>query len=590
LPDTLRQEPVVALAETTAYSVDVRSGGNVLERREVAWYRVNRRDPPLLGRLTFYENEILQEPSALRVEAYYPDRGPWVATGGSMRAERPRPEGLHVEDGGVLRTADVPHYGQGTVLRIETVERYFRPEFLSHEGMRGDYPCLRRVLSFRAPAGHGFRAALTNREGLAVRADTLDEGPWREFRYAAEGLPKILPGRYPRYPEEWYAALRFSVPPKGNRSWTWAQLGDHYLEMMQDGPTAPASLRAAAAGLGPASPGNADSLAARAFRAVKARVRYLADSRGIHGWIPRTPESVWDNGYGDCKEMANLLRALLAERGVEGGIALVRSLPGPQILEAFPALGPFDHAVYWRARPDGSVAYLDPTMPEASGAGSYLHLLGRKTLLIRPGASRPDTVRPAPGYGDRVATACALTRSAAGAWELRGEIRLKGAAAGDMWLELYAEPDRERARAFVDGVLAGRFGIQAREFSWDLPAADSVVLRFTATAEAMVLEGKGLLLDRPRLFEDGLGQEDQEGERHILPFAQTDAWTLPPGYARLSARPLDGAAARGRWTRTGDTVRRDFALDARVWPAADSSGRRAFRETQARFAAAAAWK
>jgi hypothetical protein len=298
---------------------------------------------------------------------------------------------------------------------------------------------------------------------------------------------------------------------------------------------------------------------------------------------------VWENGYGDCKEMANLLRALLAERGLEGGLALVRSGPGGQLSEDFPALALFDHAVYWRRSPDGSVAYLDPTMPSEMGPSrSRLHLLGRKTFLIRPGGSRIDTVRPDAGSESRITTVSVLKE--AGGWELNGTIGLKGPIAADLWLYLYAEPDRERARAGMDSVLVTRFGIRAREFSWSTPAADSVEIRYRAEAGAMAWEGKSLNLDRPWLFENGTGREDREGERRIRPYAQRDLWTVPPGYARLMAKPLTAPPASGIWSRSGNGIRREFSIGEAAWPPGDSPEWKRFQDALSSFGVAAACK
>jgi hypothetical protein len=589
LPDSLRQEPVVALAESTLFEVSAQASGNVLERRNVAWYRVNRRNPPLLESLSFYENENLQEPSEISVQAFYPDRAPWSATRGSLRAERHKPKGLLIETSGLILSGGVPHYDAGVVLRIETVDRYFRPEFQSRENLRGDFPCLRRTVSFRAPAGHGFRVGLRNRESLTAQVDSSLADGMAEIRITAADLPKRVPSRFPRTPESWYAALLFSVPPQGLRSWSWAELGDHYLRMIAAATAASKDIHALSTRLGPETSRDADSLAARAFGLVKSRVRYLADSREMYGWVPRAPANVWDNGYGDCKEMANLLRALLAERGVEGGLALVRAGQGEQLSEDFPSLSLFNHAIYWRRKADGSVAYLDATMPTEMGpACSRLHLLGRKTFLIVPGGSRIDSVGPGPGSESRVTTVSVLKE--AGGWELSGVIGLKGPIAADLWLYLDMEPDRERARAGMDSVLAGRFGIRARELSWATPAADSVEIRYRADAGAMAWEGKYVNLDRPWLFENGSGREDQEGEKRIGAYVQRDLWTVPPGYARLAARPLAASPASGKWSQAGTVVRREFALGEGAWPPGNSPAWRTFQEAIARFAAAAACK
>ena len=172
VPDSLRSEPVVTLSDSTFWRVLSEGGRNRLERRSVTWHRVNRGHPAVLERIHFHENEILQEPGRIKVEAWYPDRGRWMASEGDMERIRPRPRGLYVEPSGSYRTAVIPRYGEGLVIRVETRDVFTRPEFLSREGLRGDFPCLRRCVSFRAPEGSRFKAALRNREGLAVSVDT----------------------------------------------------------------------------------------------------------------------------------------------------------------------------------------------------------------------------------------------------------------------------------------------------------------------------------------------------------------------------------------------------------------------------------
>ena len=160
VPDSLRREPVVVLADSTSWRVEVRRGKNVLVCRSVAWYRVNRRSPPLLEQIEFYENEILKEPLRATVEAWYPDRDRWRADEGDFTPYASRSEGLMLATGGSLRVAKVPRYGEGVLLRVESVETYVRPEFRSQDFLRGEYPCLRRHVSFRAPEGHRFRVGL----------------------------------------------------------------------------------------------------------------------------------------------------------------------------------------------------------------------------------------------------------------------------------------------------------------------------------------------------------------------------------------------------------------------------------------------
>lgn len=590
VPDTLRKEPVVMLSDSTFYRLLHKAGRNLLERRNVTWYRVNRRSPALLENLGFHDDEITQETAVIRVDAYYPDGRRWSADGDRLDRIRPKAYGLHVEMNGFYREAKVPRYGEGLILRVEITALIVRPEFWSREPLRCEYACLRRHISLQVPAGHGFRIGLRNGENLPVKVDTAAVGNDLVITATASDVPKTIPARSPRYPEEWYAGMHFSIPPRGLRSFTWAEIGDHYLAMMQGSIAPGPALKAAAAGLGT---GDAEAVTERAFNLVKSKVRYLADSRGLNAWVPRAPESVWANGYGDCKEMSNLMRGLLAEKGVEAGIALVRTVGGPQLHGDFPALDQFNHAILYRRRKDGTVAFLDPTMPVETGLSSYLPLLAQKTLLIEPGATRVDTVRPMPGYRNRVTTASRLFQGKGGSWELKGVIGLKGKAAMDLWLELrFRNQNPEEARARVSAFLSGRFGIQPSEFSWKQPAADSLEISYAQPADAMSLAaaGQGVKLDLPWLFENGRGEEDQDGERHIPAFEQQDAWILPEGFGKLRKSDLTGDRVTGVWTLSGTEARRALAVSGAGWKAGEIQERRNFRETLERFAVATVWR
>lgn len=68
-------------------------------------------------------------------------------------------------------------------------------------------------------------------------------------------------------------------------------------------------------------PGRAERLRA-AYEAVAA-LRYVAIELGVGAFRPRTPEQVWAQHYGDCKDKANLLVALLRRLGVGAEFALI---------------------------------------------------------------------------------------------------------------------------------------------------------------------------------------------------------------------------------------------------------------------------
>lgn len=103
-----------------------------------------------------------------------------------------------------------------------------------------------------------------------------------------------------------------------------------------------------------------------ALRRVQADVRYLGLVFGEGSHRPRPPEEVLARRYGDCKDKALLLAALLGELGVEARPALVSTVELHTVSEQLPSPGAFDHAIV-RARAAGEELWLDPTQSAERG-------------------------------------------------------------------------------------------------------------------------------------------------------------------------------------------------------------------------------
>lgn len=58
---------------------------------------------------------------------------------------------------------------------------------------------------------------------------------------------------------------------------------------------------------------------------VKNNIRYVAVYMGNGGWVPHTVSSILSNRYGDCKDHAAILEALLAAKGIQSSGALINS-------------------------------------------------------------------------------------------------------------------------------------------------------------------------------------------------------------------------------------------------------------------------
>ncbi len=91
---------------------------------------------------------------------------------------------------------------------------------------------------------------------------------------------------------------------------------------------------------------------------VTREIRYVGLEFGIHGYKPYRTDQVWSRRFGDCKDKATLLSALMAEAGLTGEVTLVRTRKQGRLAGALPSLALFDHAVVYIKGRDELV---DPT-------------------------------------------------------------------------------------------------------------------------------------------------------------------------------------------------------------------------------------
>jgi transglutaminase-like putative cysteine protease len=84
---------------------------------------------------------------------------------------------------------------------------------------------------------------------------------------------------------------------------------------------------------------------ARIYAWATDHVRYVGLELGIHGFQPYRVADVVQRGFGDCKDTASLLYAMLTIAGIDARIALVRTSRNGDIESTPASLAIFDHAI-----------------------------------------------------------------------------------------------------------------------------------------------------------------------------------------------------------------------------------------------------
>jgi len=114
---------------------------------------------------------------------------------------------------------------------------------------------------------------------------------------------------------------------------------------------------------------------------VRRNVRYVGVHLGPGGMVPHAAASVLANRYGDAKDHATLLFALLASASIDSTIALVNNGNAYQ-LPAVPTLGVLNHAIVYVP---SLQLYLDSTADSVAGGFLPAALLGKPAVLTRSG-------------------------------------------------------------------------------------------------------------------------------------------------------------------------------------------------------------
>ncbi len=94
------------------------------------------------------------------------------------------------------------------------------------------------------------------------------------------------------------------------------------------------------------------------FDWVTNNIRYFTTSVGQNGWVPHQVDVILANRYGDCKDQANLARALLAAKGIAADYVLINMAPTYHLWENPTPW--FDHMILYLPEFD---RFVDPTTP-----------------------------------------------------------------------------------------------------------------------------------------------------------------------------------------------------------------------------------
>jgi len=381
-----------------------------------------------------------------------------------------------------------------------------------------------------------------------ARADGLRELRWR--------LADVRPARVEHLmsqPEEFVPAVQASSYA------SWEDLGAWWWNLIAPGIVSSPEMRAKVAELTAGRDEPLEKVRAL-YEFVANDVRYNAWEFGVHGYQPYSAPVIFSRKFGDCKDKAILLRAMLAEVGVEAYPVLVNRAATaewqgrrPQEDLSLALVGHFNHCIaYLPEQPGIPELWLDGT--------ARLHPLqvlpyddrGAEVLIVRPDGVERARIPAAVASEHRESQRYEVELRADGSAKIRLELAPTGRYDAQ-YRALFAVGDAE-ARERAENTLTGLLGPFQGELELTLPDVEDLSAprvyglgaefgSFARPAESGLELPASL---RPLQLLSGSGLEAQRGTDLVLDGAMTRDFEmrirLPEGW-KLAALPDPVAVA-----------------------------------------------
>ena len=278
-------------------------------------------------------------------------------------------------DGKILRTP-LPAIAPGAVVEEEYTETETAPLFVAgHAGRivfgQEDVPVAHSRTVFDAPAALPLRTNLVLLPGVKpVRTEAngrvtlvFDVGP-------LEGIESREPFLPPN--TVFYPMIEFSTVA------SWQQIAAEYAKIVDsraaDSPAVKDIVEPLVAGKKTVAEKETAIL-----DYLDREVRYTGIEFGQAAIVPRDPAETLARKYGDCKDKATLLVAMLRAAGIPAYVALLNAGPGMDVPADMPGMGMFDHAIVYV--PGNPALWIDATDRYARLGQLPMGDQGRRALI-----------------------------------------------------------------------------------------------------------------------------------------------------------------------------------------------------------------
>ncbi|MGH8258430.1 MAG: DUF3857 domain-containing transglutaminase family protein [Steroidobacteraceae bacterium] len=447
----------------------------------------------------------------------------------------------------------VPGAAPGSLVGFE-IEKEMQPYVLNVEwAFQDTIPVGAASYTLQLPPGWQYKATWINHPAVAPVSVGSNQWRWTVDRVGPVRIERQMPPLSAIAGQLWITL----VPPNGQNEGfeSWPQLSAWYLGLLHGRADPTPAMDQEVATLTSSVPGVLGKMQALA-RFVQDDIRYVAIELGIGGYQPHMAGEVFAHRYGDCKDKATLLGAMLKRIGIDSYLVVVNTERGA-ITKQTPANLDFNHAILAIVLPPGlndpslratavdsqlgRILLFDPTDPLTPFGSLHGPLQGGFGVLVAPSGGQLIQLPRMPEDAAGITRTAQLTLDAAGA--LSGDVH-------ETWRGDWAWQERARLNSMTESAarirpvetdLAGSLsnfqivkatvgnrGVTSRPLEWN----------YTIDVDHYAKSAGSLLLVRPRVighWSSGLLETDKP-RRHPIELDELERDTeqfdiaLPAGY------------------------------------------------------------
>jgi hypothetical protein len=263
-----------------------------------------------------------------------------------------------------MKLLQIPAADVGNVIGYE-VEQDVRPYVLQDEWLfQQTVPTVEARYTLQLPAGWEYKASWVNHAEIAPGSVGNNQWQWVIKNVPAVKVEREMPP-WRGVAEQMIVAL---FPPGGSQKkgfQTWDDMGLWQAELARGRRDVSPEIKQKVAEITASTKTPLEKMQAIA-RFTQREIRYVALELGIGGYQPHPARDIFAHRYGDCKDKATLVSAMLSEIGVESYYVVIHSERGAVTSATPPQIGIFNHVILAIKLPEGVsdpslVAFLNDT-------------------------------------------------------------------------------------------------------------------------------------------------------------------------------------------------------------------------------------